>query len=200
MKMKNTKITLITLFAVLFAMGCTKRSSTVPQVELTQDMMVDPSVKAQDFDPEMIGKRANRLPPEGTIPQGDWTPYPNYPTDEAAKNNPNPVKLNTEILAKGDRKYQIYCGVCHGTKGDGQSLLYDVMLVKPPSLIGAKIRGWTDGQIFHLATKGRGLMKGYEAQIPNAEDRWAIVHYIRHLQKNQKVNEGPAAGTPATGN
>lgn len=183
---------LILIVASFAFMGCEKRSS-VPSVELIQDMHKDASFKAQDYDPDKKDKRANMLPPEGTVPQGAWEPYPNFQTDTDAKNYPNPVKFTTDILAKGSKKYQIYCSVCHGTSGHGNGTVADKMLVKPPSLVTEKIRGWTDGQLFHLVTRGRGMMKGYEQQIPSIEERWAIVHYIRHLQKNQKVDPAPGA-------
>lgn len=169
--------------------GCFQRSSNEPNVELIQDMMIDPAVKAQDFDHDMPGKRANRLPPEGTVPM-NWTPYPNYLNDDQAKDFKNPIVANKDILAKGQKLYQIYCAVCHGTTGYGNGTVADVSLVKPPSLLAQKIKQWTDGQINHLITKGRGLMGAYESQIPSQDDRWALVHYIRHLQ-NTLPEGGP---------
>ena len=170
----------LALFSVV-VLGCEKRSSE-PNIEFTQDMMKDPSFKAQDYDPTQPGKRANMLPPTGTVPM-NWDPYPNFLNDEEAKDYKNTIVLNKDILAKGERLYQIYCAVCHGTKAYGNGSVADVSLVKPPSLQTDKIRGWTDGQLNHLITKGRGLMGAYESQIPSQEDRWALVHYIRHLQK-----------------
>jgi mono/diheme cytochrome c family protein len=180
---------LLSLAAISIAMtGCLEKRSKEPNIELTQDMMKDPSFKAQDYDLDKTGKRANMLPPPGTNPM-NWTPYPGFKNDEEAKDFKNTLVPNKEILARGERKYQIYCAVCHGTQGYGDGTVAEKTLVKPPSLQAEKIRGWTDGQINHLITKGRGLMGGYESQIPSQEDRWALVHYIRHMQKTL-----PAAG------
>jgi len=154
-------------------------------------MMKDPSLKAQGGDLDKADRLGNTLPPVGTVPQGAWSPYPNFKSDEEAKSYENPLKSNKEILARGDKQYQIYCGVCHGTKANGAGSVAGKMLVKPPSLLSSKMHDWSDGQIFHLITRGRGMMKGYEGQIPSAEDRWAIVNYIRYLQKTQKVQEAP---------
>lgn len=172
----------LTLAVIAAAVGCTRHSDE-PNVELTQDMMEDPSFKAQDYDVTKPGKISQMLPPEGTVPM-NWTPYPGFQNDEEAKNFKNPLVANKDILARGEKKFQTYCAVCHGTEGYGDGLVAEKTLVKPPSLMAAKIRGWTDGQINHLITKGRGMMGSYESQIPSQDDRWAIVLYIRHLQKS----------------
>jgi mono/diheme cytochrome c family protein len=180
----------LSLITAVALVGC--KDKRKPNIELIQDMMKDPSFKAQDYDPDKADKRANMLPPPGTVPMG-WDPYPSFQNDEQAKGYQNPIaNLKGEqaknLLAQGQRKYQTYCTICHGSSGYGDGNVADKMIVKPPSLMSEKIRSWTDGQIYHLITKGRGLMGGYEAQIPSPEDRWAIVNYIRHLQKNQKVD------------
>jgi mono/diheme cytochrome c family protein len=38
-----------------------------------------------------------------------------------------------------------------------------------------------DGELFNTITNGKGRMSGYGRQIP-AEDRWAIVTWLRVLQ------------------
>ena len=187
---QNIKILLALALLTVLTSGCLERRSKEPNIELTQDMFKDPSFKAQDYDLDKTGKRANMLPPPGTVPM-NWTPYPNYQNDEEAKNFKNPLVPNKEILALGEKKYQIYCAVCHGTKGYGDGPIAEKSLVKPPSLQSEKIRGWTDGQLNHLVTKGRGLMGGYESQIPSQDERWALVLYIRHLQKSLKAGDAP---------
>jgi hypothetical protein len=176
---------LLLAFATLSILAACEKNNQKTNVELVQDMMEDKSIKAQDYDLSKPDKRANLLPPEHTVPM-NWTPYPNFQNDEQAKGLKNPVQETKEWLAKGEHKFQIYCGACHGAEGRGNGLVAEKMLVKPPSLLSDKIRGWTDGQIFHLATKGRGMMGGYESQMPDPNDRWAIIVYIRHLQKELK--------------
>lgn len=193
----------LSIFSLVMAgtlTGCFEKHSNEPNLELTQDMMEDPSFKAQDYDASKPGKRSQMLPPEGTNPM-NWTPYPNFQNDTEAKDYKNPLVPNKEILAKGEREFQIYCSVCHGTEGYGDGRVAAMTLVKPPSLQAGKIRGWTDGQINHLITKGRGMMGSYESQIQSQHDRWALVLYVRHLQKilpeskpaqnnTQQLNEG----------
>ena len=154
-----------------------------PQVELIQDMMQQPSIKAQDYKHYTDGKgSAMKLPPEGAIPQGH-TPYTIETSEEAEQKLVNPVELTDEVLAQGQMTYYIYCFVCHGETGAGNGPVASKMLISPPSLLTDRMKNWKDGGFFHLITKGRGLMGSYAAQIPDEEDRWAVVHFIRHLQE-----------------
>jgi hypothetical protein len=59
-----------------------------------------------------------------------------------------------------------------------------------------KILNYPDGQIFDVITNGTGLMAGYRWPIPPA-DRWAIVAYVRGLQRERQSR---AASAPASAN
>ena len=50
------------------------------------------------------------------------------------------------------------------------------------------MRGWGDGHIFHVITKGQGVMPSYAQQI-QPEDRWAVIHYVRALQRAEHPTE-----------
>ena len=80
-----------------------------------------------------------QLPADGTIPRG-WVPYDYPDTNEgyelAKKELLSPLEVNDENLSKGKELYNIYCAVCHGSKG---CLLYtspsprDGLLSRMPS-------------------------------------------------------------------
>jgi mono/diheme cytochrome c family protein len=58
------------------------------------------------------------------------------------------------------------------------------------------------GHFFDAVTNGWGAMPAYAAQIP-AQDRWAIIAYIRALQLSQQSQQpqpaaAAASATPAT--
>jgi hypothetical protein len=59
------------------------------------------------------------------------------------------------------------------------------MLPIPP-LTSDKVKAFKDGRIFHIITDGQGLMGSYASQIRNESDRWAIVNYVRTLQRQAK--------------
>ena len=160
----------------IFVLGCENRSRD-PNVELIQDMMVSPAVKSQDEDLNSM-----KLPPEGTIPQG-WTPYVFQSAEEAALKLQNPIGKTNESVMKGRKLYMTYCFPCHGAKADGKGPVADKWPAPIPNLLTQRVRGWKDGHIYHLVTRGRGLMGSYASQI-RPDDRWHLINYLRHSQAN----------------
>lgn len=158
-----------------------------PNVELIQDMMESPAVKAQEYDETSPAHRGMRTPPEHTVPVG-FKPYRFAADYEGATTNVNPLTgdFSPAILITGQKYFDINCAVCHGDKGDGKSLVAEKMALKPPTLHSDKVRNWKDGQIYHVIQMGQGVMGPYASHIPNEEWRWAVVQYIRHLQKETK--------------
>lgn len=158
-----------------------------PNVELLQDMMESPAVKAQEYNDISPANRGMRVPPEHTVPVG-FKPY-RYATDyEGAINNVNPLAgdFSPEVLITGQKYFDIHCAVCHGVNADGKSLVGEKMALKPPPLVSDKIKGWKDGQIYHVIQVGQGIMGPYASHIPREEWKWSVVQYIRHLQKGAK--------------
>lgn len=171
----------------LAVVGCDKNQ---PNIELIQDMMDQPSFKAQDYDPSNPSGATMRVPPEGTIPRG-FKPYTYKPSEgeTAGKKLVNPLagKADPQTLAKGRERYQTFCAVCHGNEGRGDGPVATKMLVKaPPPLISELVRNFPDGRIYHIITVGQGIMGPYAAQVGTPDQRWALVNYIRSLQKMTK--------------
>lgn len=171
--------------ALLFFVLASCSNSSQPNVELLQDMMESPAIKPQEFDENAPNHSGMRIPPEGTQPQG-FTPY-KYGLDvTAAEDNKNPLAgdFSEDVLKTGMKYYTVHCGLCHGANGEGgaQNSIGEKMALKPPALTSDKVKGWTDGRIFHVITMGQGLMGPYASHIPE-KYRWQVVNYIRHLQK-----------------
>ncbi|MCB1173643.1 MAG: cytochrome c [Leptospiraceae bacterium] len=125
-----------------------------------------------------------RTPPAGSIPRGKQPyPYAAGDFDAAAQGLRNPLPATDAILERGKRQYDIYCSVCHGYTGDGKGAASPRFANILP-INGGTVAAWEDGRIFHMMTMGRGRMKPFAAQI-DVNDRWAIIHYMRLLQKNQ---------------
>jgi mono/diheme cytochrome c family protein len=59
-------------------------------------------------------------------------------------------------------------------------------MLPPPSFHEDRVVAMPDGQLFHTITYGVRNMPSYGKQIP-AEDRWAIVAYLRALQRSQRA-------------
>ncbi len=174
--MKKIYLILMSIGLIGMNMGCERRSRE-PNVELIQDMMVSPAVKAQDDDANSM-----KLPPEGTVPQG-WTPYRMKSAEEAAEKLKNPFERSLENTMKGQKLYLTYCVSCHGAAGDGKGLIAEKWPAPIPGLTTKIVRDFKDGHIYHIVTVGRGLMSSYASQI-RPDDRWLIINYIRHMQDN----------------
>jgi len=173
------------LIVILFMLTACDSKSDKPNVELIQNMMESPAIKAQDHDPKRPSERAMRLPPENAIAIGK-PPYPySAKPEEAGRELKNPYAGQTDVLTRGKVLYNTYCMVCHGPKGLGNGTVADKMLVKPPTFASAKVRNWPDGRLYHIIADGQGLMSSYASQI-QPDDRWKIVEYMRQLQKETK--------------
>jgi mono/diheme cytochrome c family protein len=169
----------------IFLMGCNGGKNQT-NIEWIQNMMDQVSIKSQDWDPREGDKLQMRTPPAGTLPRG-FEPY-RYASDPegAEKNLVNPYAndASPEVVAKGKKYYETYCSVCHGHEGKGDGTVAVKMPVKPPPLLSDKIKNYKDGRIFHIITMGQGVMGSYATQITEPRNRWAVINYIRTLQRN----------------
>ena len=93
----------------------------------------------------------------------------------------SPLDLTQVNLTKGKELYNIYCGICHGTKGNGQGFL-----VKREKILGIPSfddigRAITEGGIYHTIYYGKNAMGSYANQL-NEEERWQVVSYVLNLK------------------
>src|SRR5665213_3102173 len=157
-----------------------------PNIELITNMMDQPAIKSQGWDHE-DDQVQMRMPPDHTISRGN-PPYA-YATDPAgAEKQPNPLagNMSAETLTLGHKTFDIYCALCHGAEGRGDGRIAEKMAVKPRNLMSDEAKAYTDGRIFFAITAGKGVMGSYASQITDANRRWAVVNYVRTLQKATK--------------
>ena len=117
---------------------------------------------------------------------------------------PTAITVDSKLMERGERQYNIYCSMCHGYAGDGDGLVHKRAIERdqlatwapPTSIHTAKLTTYPVGQLFDTISNGnisgwtqegtpvRGRMAGYKQQI-SVEDRWAIVLYVKALQKTR---------------
>ena len=124
-----------------------------------------------------------QIPVEGSIPRG-WVPYEYSDTNEgyesAKVNLLSPLELNDENISEGKELYNIYCAVCHGSKGDGQGILMTrEKFLGIPSYADRDI---SEGSIYHVLMYGKNLMGSHASQV-NAKERWQISQYVISLRE-----------------
>lgn len=138
------------------------------------DMRSQPAYQPQDPAPEFPGGQTTQPPIEGTVARGALD------SDE----NADPHPLTRARLEHGRERYAIFCAPCHDGAGTGQGVIVQRGFPEPPSLHSEPLREAPDRHIFDVITHGSGDMYPYADKIP-AEDRWAIVAYVRALQLSQ---------------
>ncbi len=191
--MKNFRTIFFGFLVVYFISNC---SYSTPIYEYFPDMADSRAVESQEADVlsgTILG--GNRLPPDGTIPRG-YFPYPytdvKFPDQlkNPEKGLSNPVKKTLANYKRGEDRYQVYCAVCHGVTGLGNGNVIGPSpryMMMPPALVKDPVLKYTDGQLFHVITVGKGAMSSYSGQI-EPEDRWKLILYIRKLQEAETKN------------
>jgi mono/diheme cytochrome c family protein len=97
-----------------------------------------------------------------------------------------PVPLTRTLLARGQERFDIFCSPCHGRTGEGQGMIVQRGFKRPPSFHVDRLRAERAGYFFDVITNGFGQMSSYAMQV-TAEDRWAVVAWIRTLQASQHM-------------
>jgi mono/diheme cytochrome c family protein len=126
-----------------------------------------------------------RKPVNGTVARG-FIPYPYLGQIEPKEVLTNPLLPTEDVIALGKRKFLTFCSPCHGNNADGDSRLRG-QFPNPPTLHSDKVRQYPDGRIYHIITIGQNSMPSYASQI-SREERWAIINYLRVLQRAKNAN------------
>lgn len=164
------------------ASGCGASGERQSRV-LFPDMVKSLSFKPYDPNPVLRRGQTLQLPAEGTV-SIERTPFAFGPgPDEALRAGRelrNPAAATSAELLRGRSVYETICVVCHGPQGQGDGPIIG-RFPNPPSLRAEHARNLPDGQIFHIVTRGQGVMPGHAAQVL-PEDRWRVILYLRELQ------------------
>lgn len=151
-------------------------------------MMEQSKLVAQESSTLFADGIGMRPPVKGTVARG-FIPYAFAgKPDDAGKYLVNPLLPTEQVLARGREKYLTFCSPCHGNFGAGDSRLRG-QFPNPPTLHSDKVRQWPDGNLYHVITEGQNVMPSYASQI-SRDDRWAVIHYIRVLERSQNAKEG----------
>src|SRR5256712_13463488 len=97
-----------------------------------------------------------------------------------------PVPVTPELLERGRQRFGITCAMCHGATAAGNGITKQYGLATVVSLQDERIRKMADGEIFNTITNGKNTMMAYGPNII-VPDRWAIIAYLRALQRSQNA-------------
>jgi len=150
-----------------------------------------------------------------SVPTNGQVPYYYEDTPEGrlaaiAELVDNPFPITEDGLARGKNLYNIFCGICHGEKGNGLGYIYDEEQnpnakypAAPANFLRDEFLEASNGRYYNAIMHGYNVMGAYKDKI-NYEERWQVIHYIRELQAKEKGVEyspmvntlNPAFGTP----
>lgn len=206
------------LFAMLmlcavFAAGCGVRF----------DMQDQPRYKYYKHSDFFEDGRASRDKVPGTVARGQLNEDKAFYTGKIDNPNPNvqvatttdasgntlvtsfpnaitefPLPVTKELVDRGENRYNIYCGVCHGALGRGDGMVVRRGFPQPPTYHDDRLRNAPVGHFFDVISNGWGRMSAYGTELTPA-DRWAIVAYIRALQVSQNPDQALQMNSNNTG-
>lgn len=169
-----------------------------PPVELFPDMDRQPKLRPQEHNNFFGDQLSSRLPVEGTVARSkpfvvggrEIYPFEDNPVNTGRVPGTTnyvetiPVPVTAQLLARGEQRYTINCAPCHGAAGDGKGITSKYGMIAMANFHDARLVKMPDGEIFNTITYGKNLMGAYGPNVATA-DRWAIIAYIRALERSQ---------------
>lgn len=195
----------LTCAAVACICGFRGSQTRRPPIEVFPDMVRQNKVRPQTPSDFFADQFSSRPIPAGTV--AHTAPYvingqpllidgkPVYAYEDSPVNTGripgatnfipnNPLPLTRQLLDRGEQRYQINCMPCHGPVGDGKGITSKYNMFSMANFHDQRLVNMPDGEIFNTITYGKNLMGAYGPNV-TVEDRWAIIYYVRTLQRSQ---------------
>jgi mono/diheme cytochrome c family protein len=93
----------------------------------------------------------------------------------------NPVKADAVSIKAGKVLYEKHCQSCHGKTGKGDGTKAASLETEPGDFSSKTFKAQTDGSMFYKTQTGRDEMPSFKNKIPDEEDIWSVVNYLRTL-------------------
>ncbi|MFO0566056.1 MAG: quinol:electron acceptor oxidoreductase subunit ActD [Polyangiaceae bacterium] len=180
-------------FGVFAKMRASK--NVEPRIHAIGDMDWQAKFQAQQPNPLFPNGMAMRAPEPGTVAAGEPVDDDHFATGKTegqfARTFPAAFKIDDAAMARGKQRFEIFCAPCHGQSGAGDGMvaqraseLAQGTWVPPTNLGLEYLQKMPVGQLYDAISNGVRNMPAYGPQI-SPEDRWAIVLYLRALQKSK---------------
>lgn len=152
-------------------------------------MKYQPKVRNQGPSDFFADGRADRPIPAGTVSRdplrNDDELYQGKAADGSwLRGFPSALTVDNKMMARGKDRFTIYCQPCHGSVGDGNGITKQYGMGATPTYHDDRLRQIAEGEIFNTITHGKGNMLSYADKLL-PEDRWAVILFVRALQRAQ---------------
>lgn len=173
--------------------GCRGMTSEDPPIHPNLNMDYVERFEAQEPNGFFFDGAAQRPVVAGTVARGKLRTDENAPFYYGRSAGGDyvaeiPIPVTPAVVARGQDRYDIFCTPCHGIAGDGRGIVavgngglgYGFQV---PSYHTDALRARPDGYIYDVIQNGINTMPSYGHEMLPA-DRWAIVAYVRSLQRS----------------
>ncbi len=183
----------VLVFAAFLLASCRGTTHEHTPIHPNLNMDYQERFDPQEANPFFADGRSMRPPVPGTVARGflrEDTRFHEGRNADGIYVEAMPIPLTIELLEHGQTRYDIFCTPCHGAAGDGEGIITTGGFGYTPATTyhSDRLREVTDGYLYDVIANGVRTMPAYAHQIPVA-GRWAIVAYIRALQRSQNASE-----------
>lgn len=184
------------VFWILVLSGRKTWFSEHPPLQVIPDMDNQFRVDPQEASRFFADRRSIRTPPENTVPRnGRGYPFAQADFAQAEQSFAQaPFPSSDDVITYGRNRYSAFCAPCHGEGGRGDGVVVQRGFVQPPDLTRPEARAYSDARLFHIISAGQNVMPSYAGKLTEAE-RWAVVYYIRQLQREVAGDQAAAMTT-----
>lgn len=98
------------------------------------------------------------------------------------KNMKNPLADDDASVKVGKTLYNLHCKSCHGKEGLGDGPKAAQLDTPSGDFTDEDFQSQSDGSLYYKTAEGRGDMPGFKNKIPDSDDMWSIVNYIRTME------------------
>lgn len=185
--MNKTKSIVVASLVIGLGMSACNQNGSLhrnPGKTYAPDMTYSVAYDAYTTNPNFEDGVTSRLPVSGTIARGHELPDHLKEGDTTAYKSFNTsLRFNEDQLNEGKRLYDIYCGICHGQKLDGQGPLFasGKFASMPANFKDGKYLHMTGGTMYAAVKYGKNAMGSYASQL-DVKQRWQVIAYIKKVQ------------------
>lgn len=189
-------VAVLALAAAALVYGC---DDIVKHIDVFTTMTDGPAIETYEEKPVP--------PPEGAVPATGELPDLPLPAADTASVLQNPLSGTEAQLERGQVLYRDFCLPCHGPQGRGRGPVVNhdgernaannnrMPFIPAIDLTSGTGPQRSDGYIWGIIHNGRGLMPEYRRV--DREDRWYVIEYVRHLQR--EAGAEPTRGVAGPG-